>query len=309
MFDGKFYWWFGVVEERDDSTALDGLKLGRCRVRVMGIHSPKRQEDNDNGEGIPTDMLHWAYPLMPINSASMNGIGSSPTGILKGTNVFGFSRDGAMFQDLVIAGTYGGVAKTKPKFLVDGFCDPDGVYPKDEFIGESDVNRLARNENIDNTIVADKKATRLTEVPIALGGTWDQPLNPYAAVYPLNSVHESESGHIQEVDDTPGAERTHRYNKSGTVEEIDKDGTQVEKIVKDNYQIILGADYISVGGNCNIFVGGDSSVFVGGNATLDIKGNMTNQVAGNVSWNVTGTYTINAGGNYGVTSPRIGLND
>ena len=30
---GQFYWWFGVVEDRDDP-----LRMGRCRVRIMGYH-------------------------------------------------------------------------------------------------------------------------------------------------------------------------------------------------------------------------------------------------------------------------------
>ena len=91
--------WFGVVEHRDDSTAIDGLKLGRVRVRVYGYHSAEIVEDNFSGEGIATNDLFWAYPIMPINNAGMNGIGHSPTGMVEGTNVVGFSRDGSAMQD------------------------------------------------------------------------------------------------------------------------------------------------------------------------------------------------------------------
>ena len=273
--------WFGVVEERDDSTASDGLKLGRVRVRVFGHQSAELLPDNASGEGIPTADLFWAYPMMPINSASMNGIGESPTGIVEGTNVVGFSRDGEAMQDLVIIGTHGGVPKAVAN-TAKGFNDPKGVYPKEEFVGESDTNRLARNEKIDSTVVQTKLDSRTTEVPIALGGTWDEPINPYAAIYPFNHVKETESGHIHEYDDTPGAERTHRYHTTGTFEEIDKDGTQVEKIIKDHYQIILGDDYISVAGNVNVHVGGSNSIYVGGNANVDIKGNLTAEVVGDI---------------------------
>ena len=34
---GEFTWWQGVVEDRNDP-----LKLGRCRVRVLGYHTDKK---------------------------------------------------------------------------------------------------------------------------------------------------------------------------------------------------------------------------------------------------------------------------
>ena len=323
--------WFGVVEERDDSTSEDGLKLGRVRVRVYGFHSDKLNADNTEGEGIATTDLFWAYPMMPINNASMNGIGNSPTGIVEGTNVVGFSRDGESMQDLVILGTYGGIPQ-KTADTSKGFNDPKGVYPKAEFVGEPDMNRLARSEQTADTIVQKKIDSRTTAVPIAFGGTWDEPVNPYATVYPFNHVKETESGHIEEYDDTPGAERTHRYNKTGTFEEIDKDGTKVEKIVSDNYEIILGDDYISVTGNCNVYIGGDNSLYVDGNANIDIKGDLTAEVAknaditilgnlthevigdsdytvnGNVTWTISGSLTENISSAQTTTAGNIKVN-
>ena len=307
--------WFGVVEERDDSTATDGLMLGRVRVRIYGYQSAELKPDNANGEGIATTDLFWAYPMMPINNASMNGIGDSPTGVVEGTNVVGFSRDGEAMQDLVIIGTHGGV----PKAVADptkGFNDPKGVYPKSEFVGESDTNRLARAEKLDQTIVQTKKDSQTTGVPIALGGTWDEPVNPYSAVYPYNHVKETESGHIQEYDDTPGNERTHRYHTSGTFEEIRQDGTQVEKIIKDNYQIILGDDYVTVSGDCNVYIGGNNTINVAGDASIEVSGSMTAEVqgdadytvGGNVTWTIGGTQTTVSTGVYSVTAPLINLN-
>ena len=308
MFDGKFHWWFGVVEERDDSTALDGYKLGRVRVRVMGLHSPFRNEDNDNGEGIPTNKLHWAYPMMPINSASMNGIGESPTGIVEGTNVFGFSRDGDNYQELIIMGTFGGVPQERPNYTVDGFSDPKQVYPKADFLKEEDTNRLARNEKIDKTIVQTKKDTVTKSVYKALGGTWNQPPIPYAATYPYNHVKETESGHIVEFDDTKGNERIHQYHRAGTFYEIDKEGTQVEKIVKDNYQIILGDDYIHVQGQCNVNIGGDATVYVHGNMKAEVNGNLNTKTHGDEYHEVKGNYSLQVAGNIDVDGSRIDLN-
>ena len=55
-FQGKdgFVWWNGVVEDRKDP-----LFLGRCRVRILGWHTANKSE-------LPTDMLPWAFPIMPL---------------------------------------------------------------------------------------------------------------------------------------------------------------------------------------------------------------------------------------------------
>ena len=50
-------------------------------------------------------------------------------------------------------------------------------------------------------------------------------LLPMISSYPNNHVYESESGHVQEFDDTPGAERIHTYHRAGTFEEIHPDGS------------------------------------------------------------------------------------
>ncbi len=63
---------------------------------------------------------------------------------------------------------------------------------------------------------------------------------------PFNHVKETESGHIQEFDDTPGAERIQTYHRSGTFEEIHPDGTRVVKVVAKNYTVIMGENDIHI---------------------------------------------------------------
>ena len=94
--NGGFYWWMGVVEDRDDPEAL-----GRCRVRVAGYNSADKTI-------LPTEDLPWAIPLMPITSASISGVGSSPTGPVEGTWVLGFYLDGDDCQLPVMIGTFPG---------------------------------------------------------------------------------------------------------------------------------------------------------------------------------------------------------
>jgi len=91
-----FEWFFGQVEDRDDPE-----KLGRVRVRIFNRHP-------ENQAMLPTEMLHWASVGMPVTSASHAGIGSSPTGILKGSMVMGFFLDGSYAQQPVICFTWWG---------------------------------------------------------------------------------------------------------------------------------------------------------------------------------------------------------
>ena len=141
---GDFIWWQGVVEDR-----IDPLKLGRCRVRILGYHADNKQE----GVGIPTEHLPWATPSQPITSAAMNGIGTTPMGPVEGTWVFGFFRDGKNAQEPVMIATFGGISQEEV-VPTKGFNDPKGKYPLKTHIGtkqddgtwtgEPDVNRLAR---------------------------------------------------------------------------------------------------------------------------------------------------------------------
>ncbi len=77
---------------------------------------------------------------------------------------------------------------------------------------------------------------------------WNQPTGDYNARYPYNNVYESESGHIMEYDDTPGAERIHQMHRSGTHYEIDHNGTKTNYVKGDNYDIKLHDDYVYVKG-------------------------------------------------------------
>jgi len=277
--DTGFIWFQGVVEDRDDP-----LKLGRCRVRCLGFHTPNKDQ-------LKTEDLPWAHPVQPITSAAMNGLGQTPVGLVTGTWVFGFFRDGINAQHPVIVGTMGGI----PQSTADtnfGFSDPSGIYPKEDFVGEPDTNRLARNENIDQTIVQ-TKTDNLDEMEIATGvggqDTITEPVTPYAAQYPLNKVNESESGHIIEIDDTEDAERIHVYHKSGTFVEIHPDGSMVRKVANKSHEVFVDDN--------NIHVKGDHNITVDGNLNIYTKGDVTMKTDGNFKHDVEGAYELNVGGN------------
>ena len=315
----NFIWFNGVVEDRQDPQ-----KLGRLRVRCVGIHT-------DNKDDLPTEDLPWSQLIHPITSSGISGLGASPGFIVEGTWVFGYFRDGEFMQEPMVIGTLPG----KPVELADtskGFYDPNGVYPK--YKDEVDTNRLAVNSEEQPHLGLElRKLTRKTGVPTADfdlipveehvsteiaasdGDTFDQPAIPYNASYPFNHVFESESGHVIEIDDTKDHERLFTSHRTGTSQEIDKDGNQVNIVKGDHYNIISGKRQAVIEGNADITIGGRHKIYinkdgqtnnhydiqVGPNASVNIqidKGDMNVVLKdGKLNTNVAGDYNMKIGGN------------
>lgn len=180
----------------------------------------------------------------------------------------------------------------------DGFKDPNNSYPK--WLDEPDTHRLARNESIDKTVVFSKEAGRALNVKTASGATWSQPKIPYNTKYPYNHVFATESGHIEEWDDTKGSERRHSYHAAGTYYEIDSNGTRVTRIIGDNYEILERNGNLVVKGSCNVTIQGNSNVRVENNSIVEVLGNATLNVTGNLTQAVSGDYRVNVGGQFSV---------
>jgi predicted chitinase len=177
-----------------------------------------------------------------------------------------------------------------------GFRDPNNKYPLKDYIGESDVNRLARGV-IDGTVVGLKDAKRALGIPKANGGgTWDQPLAAFGAKYPFNKVMETESGHVQEFDDTPGQERIHTYHRSGTFTEVDANGSQINYIVGDNFILMEQNGCIHVAGECNITVDGNTNIFARTDANIEVAQNATVMVGNNLEIGSASDTTLAVGG-------------
>ena len=272
-----FLWFVGVVESRQDP-----LKVGRVQVRVVGSHSADLNI-------LPTSELPWCLVMLPTTAAGISGIGQSATGLLEGSWVFGYFRDGDRRQEPVIMGSLPG-RPVAPANTTIGFNDPNGIYPK--YINEPDVNRLAVNDpNKPHSSLAIDKDNRVTGIQ-AYNSEWDQPASTYAAVYPYNQVYESESGHIVEFDDTAGAERIHIRHRSGTRLEVAADGDQLS-IVK---------------GNNTIIIDNDNKVYIAGTSDITVNGDANIRAANNIGMLAGGDIEIVAGGNVSINATRIDLN-
>lgn len=108
-------------------------------------------------------------------------------------------------------------------------------------------------------------------------GGWSEPAPPYAAQYPYNKVTQTESGHVWEMDDTPGAERIHLFHRSGSFIEMHPNGTVVYKSMKDGFILTMANQNVKVSGKCNIYVGGDTTLFSKGDVSIETEGEMNVQ--------------------------------
>ena len=178
--------------------------------------------------------------------------------------------------------------------MVLGFKDPKGKYPL--YINEPDTNKLARHEDIKKTIVYKKELTQDKDVLTANGKTWSQSPNPYNSIYPFNHVFMTESGHVMEFDDTPNSERVHIYHKSGTFSEIDANGTQVNKIIGDKYEILERNGHVLIKGALDVTIDGDHNVKINNALNLEVVGNVNMKVTGDMNVDVAGMYNLKAQG-------------
>jgi hypothetical protein len=153
---------------------------------------------------------------------------------------------------------------------------------------------------------------------------WFEPTTPYNATYPHNHVHESEGGHIKEIDDTPGAERIHERHSSGSGYEIHPDGSKVTRVKSNNFQITTADDFVHIqgkayqtvdkglrvrvnangqeGNNYNIEVGQGSNVNVevnGGNINLTTLGR-GQENAGDININASRNLNVQVGNDMNV---------
>jgi len=293
-----FIWFVGVVENRNDPA-----ELGRVQVRCLGYHT-------EDLTLIPTADLPWAHVMHPVTDPSMQGLGNTPSFLVEGSWVVGFFRDAREKQQPIIMGTLPGYPEELPNTKL-GFNDPTNTYPTEERIysdhgiKESDVSRLARGEDSETHVaLMMRRELKQDDIPIAIKPyipevsdstideertTWNEPHpksvvsdeSPYtSAKYPYNHVHESEAGHIHEIDDTPGGERLMQQHSTGTFQEIHPDGTKMVKVIGDNYEIIAGKSSILVVGDANITYDGNVRELVKGDYALEVEGNYTQNIHG-----------------------------
>lgn len=254
-----------VVEDNNDPE-----KRGRVRVRIWGLYTEKKTKTVK--EGIPTSELPWAEPCLPIMEGGVSGFGIFGVP-LQGSHVMVFFESGNLSQPRYFASlpSFPTAKADKTK----GFNDPDGVYPTEHRLNESDYHRLARGVT-DKTLIEKKKSDAAKAVVTATGETWNEP-SLYGAQYPHNTVLATHGGVVIEIDSTPDKTRLHFYHSSNSYIEIGQDGDMIIRNQKNKYEIVLGAknahtkgdDNTTADGNVNIFAGSDVNIKATGNVKIE----------------------------------------
>ena len=100
--------------------------------------------------------------------------------------------------------------------------------------------------------------------------------------YPYNRVIQTESGHVIELDDTPGRERIRVTHRVGSFIEMLPNGDVTHKTFGNDYRITTSNKNVLIEGYCNITVVGD--------VVMDVQGNKIERVSGD--------YKIECGGEF-----------
>jgi len=170
-----------------------------------------------------------------------------------------------------------GAASEEHKSLIDRRDERLNGDPNDDDGDATGVHFATKPflENVSDEAVKDEREYWEEPEPKGI----DEDADPYiSGVYPYNHVFESESGHITEVDDSPGAERLFRQHMAGTFEEIHPNGDMVTKIMGNNFEIVIGHENIVIKGNQNITVEGDVSHLIKGDYILEVEGDFYQKI-------------------------------
>lgn len=163
------FFWMGVVENSNDP-----LMMGRCQVRIQGIHS-------DNKNLVPTADLPWAMSQNTSNSSRLYSTYNP------GDFVFGMFPSGMSTQSPIITGSLPGFAvkatDTVSEFLTKKDM-PNGLPAKDS-VGTPTFGALARGD-IANTKIAITNSTlsHSCDFRFVLDAKLDLglPINPVTAI-------------------------------------------------------------------------------------------------------------------------------
>tara|TARA_R100000234_G_C5003143_1_gene181255 strand:+ start:1707 stop:2948 length:1242 start_codon:yes stop_codon:yes gene_type:complete len=324
-FLGAMIWFTGVVEDIQDPQ-----QLGRVRVRCYGYHTANKNQ-------LPTEDLPWSIPITPVTSASVSGIGESATGLLPGSWVVGFFRDGNTAQDPVVLGSIPSTSFTERNEDENiGFSDPDKKTPRKP--GTPDIPQMATVRYDQSDFYINKKSLREEQIPLSTKPvldtiesgediiqfeqnperqTWssidiDATTKP---VYPYNHVQEYGAGHIFEVDETKSRERITRTHKTGTYDEYTADGSRTLMVKGHDYKVIFKDEKVYIKGACNLTIDQDCNTFIKGDYNLEVEkdfnvrvgGSLKRKIQGNKLTEVKGDQNINISGNelFSVTGNEI----
>ena len=166
-----------------------------------------------------------------------------------------------------------------PPKAEEPFADPTQTYPKKEYYNIASTNLAARGLKTNEVYVGGGDVQLNLDI---------EDLPP--SKYPLNQVRETATGHVTEIDDTPGRERMLFKHRTGAGVDMRPDGT-----------VIISSKYNTIqitGNDHRVLVRGDGDIFYQGNLRLHVSGDMDVEVGGNYNLKVHGDVREDVRGSY-----------
>ena len=105
--------------------------------------------------------------------------------------------------------------------------------------------------------------------------------------------------------------RINILHRSGSFDEYHPDGSRVQKILGDGYEIVANNKQVHVRGTCYITVDGDSEIYTKGDCLFRTDGNHKFKIQGDCQFNVGGKFVVqasNGASRMEMVGPMINLN-
>jgi hypothetical protein len=287
----------GVVEDSHDLT-----NSGRVRVRAFGIHPPRNTDENGS-DSVATEHLPWATVLDGT-------YGVSPVIPSVGDWVFGFFIDGREAQQPMIIGRLPGMHLQMPGGTgdagEDGYLPPEAIHS----FGAPDLHRYQSGENTNNGQTLAQRSFTNTGIPQANGETFDEPAIAMPANNYNNRLIKSKDGDnfivLGSGEDGKAGDYFLISHSSGSVFQIDSNGTIFVKAFGDSYKTTQGVDSSYVRGSSHNTIDEDYTLKVGNSGKICVNGRLDFECT---DFNVRAARNINldAGVKVNVSGGGIGL--
>ena len=174
------------------------------------------------------------------------------------------------------------------------FTDPAGQYPRRSNNNQSSINMAARGGG---------------GKQLSVGGSVkniDLEVEPAAAThYGMADIRETASGHVIELNDTPGGERILFRHKTGAGIEIRPDGTVLVVSTKNKVEVCHGSNEVIVEGEANLSYKGNLTLNVTGDFNVNCRdynvharGSKTEQIDNDAKTSIFGNFGNSVSGNF-----------
>lgn len=291
----KLIWFIGVVEDNRDPTMN-----GRVRVRAFNVHPPKNED-------VPTAHLPWAT----VVNGSYDVSQSIPR---EGDWVIGFFLDGIEANHPMVMGKLPGIDHSFPAGA--GIAGEDGYIPPESLkrFGASSFNPYISGEDCEETSAVKQQAWQKGKIKTAYkDGDENITFSEPSILTPENNLNtrviQSKEGQnvfvLSETDDGEGSTILISHS-SGSVIQIDSNGTVFIKSFGDTYNSSEGFEFNRIDKDSHTNVGGDWSIKVeSGSGRIEVQGDLDIS-CNNFNVEARASANINAGNAVNISGTKIG---